>query len=354
VLPKGTPSHDDRPLPPACRPAQAESVNDRQSDAYDPAVHRRRWRRFGRTLVTLELLLAAGGLAGGIRMMAAPYSAMPMDWLDGTPFGSWFWPGAALTIVNGLWPGVVAIGALRGRAFAHVGHLLVGVTLAGWIVVQVAMVGYVSWLQPAYLGWGLLLTVLGFAHYRAWHLRWGATDAEASSPLPGDDLIRAPHFASTRAVTVNAPPRAVWPWIVQMGYGRAGWYSYDLLDNRGRPSASRIEPGLQTIDIGDWVSMAPKPNATNAFRIHAFTPNTSMVWSKPDSAWVWDLRPLPGGRTRLISRVRVRYQRGLILPLALVLMELGDFPMMRRCLLGIKHRAERDLSPREPAGHASL
>jgi len=185
-----------------------------------------------------------------------------------------------------------------------------------------------------------VLAVVGFTRYRAWHLRWGATDAEAGEPLPGDDLIRRAHFVPTRAVTIAAPPDAVWPWIVQIGMGRAGWYSYDLLDNLGRRSADRIVPELQDVAVGDWIPMSPRASRTSAFRVHEITPDTTMLWSKPDSTWVWVLRALPGNRTRLITRVRVRYQ-GWILPLAVPLMELGDFPMMRRCLLGIRDRAER-------------
>ena len=73
--------------------------------------------------------------------------------------------------------------------------------------------------------------VLALRLYRPWHLRWGSTDEEVHSELPGDEVVPDPTFAATRAITVNAPPERVWPWIAQMGFGRAGWYSYDLLDN---------------------------------------------------------------------------------------------------------------------------
>jgi hypothetical protein len=78
--------------------------------------------------------------------------------------------------------------------------------------------------------------------FRRWHLRWGATDVEVSEAMPGDELVSEPSFNATRAITIDAPPEAVWPWLVQIGYGRAGWYSYDLLDNGARPSAERILP----------------------------------------------------------------------------------------------------------------
>ncbi len=73
-----------------------------------------------------------------------------------------------------------------------------------------------------------------------WHLRWGATDDEVAMELPGDWLVPRAEFVATRAVTIEARPEAIWPWIVQIGYGRAGFYADDLLDNLGRPSADRI------------------------------------------------------------------------------------------------------------------
>jgi hypothetical protein len=88
---------------------------------------------------------------------------------------------------------------------------------------------------------------------RPWQLRWGATDDEVRRPMPGDELVTRPTFNATRAVTVQAPPSLIWPWIVQIGFGKAGWYSYDLLDNFGRPSAKRIIPELQHLQPGDVV-----------------------------------------------------------------------------------------------------
>lgn len=105
------------------------------------------------------------------------------------------------------------------------------------------------------------LATAGIAGYgrfiRPWHLRWGATDDEVTRELPGDKVVIAPTFDATRAVTVEASPEAVWPWIAQLGFGRAGWYSYDLLDNLGRPSADRIIACLQEVQVGDIVPMGP-------------------------------------------------------------------------------------------------
>ena len=76
--------------------------------------------------------------------------------------------------------------------------------------------------------------------YRHWHLRWGATNAEAAAAMPGDEIVPDASLTATRAITIAAPPEQVWPWIVQIGTGRAGFYSYDLFDNATRPSADRI------------------------------------------------------------------------------------------------------------------
>jgi hypothetical protein len=120
--------------------------------------------------------------------------------------------------------------------------------------------------------------------YRRWHCRWGATAAEIVEPLPGDALLPHAQFRSTRAITIGAAPSAVWPWLVQVGCGRAGFYSNDLLDNLGRPSATTIVRELQHIEVGDWVPMSPSaaPSERTAFRVRSFEPGESLLWSKPD------------------------------------------------------------------------
>lgn len=180
--------------------------------------------------------------------------------------------------------------------------------------------------------------------YRRWHLRWGATDDEVAAELPGDD--RHPHaqFRCTRAITIDAPPSAVWPWLVQAGCLRGGFYSDDLLDNLARPSATRILPELQALELGQWVPMSPSatPSEVTALRVAGFEENHWLLWTKPDSTWVWDLRP-EGEGTRLVTRVHAVYdwRHPAMAAFGVVLMELGDFPMMRRMLRGIKARAEQ-------------
>ena len=180
--------------------------------------------------------------------------------------------------------------------------------------------------------------------YRHWHLRWGATDAEVVSAMPGDEIEPEPSFTATRAITIAAPPEDVWPWIVQIGTWRAGFYSYDLFDNAARPSADRILPQFQATRVGDWVPMSSTVNETTAFKVKAFEPNQWLLWAKPHSTWSWTLTPVDGGRTRLATRLKENYDwrssPGLAL-LTLILFELGDFPMMRKLLVGIRWRAER-------------
>jgi len=179
--------------------------------------------------------------------------------------------------------------------------------------------------------------------YRRWHRHWGSTAAERAGAMPGDELLRRAQFRATRAVTIAAPPQVVWPWLVQVGALRAGWYSNDLLDNLGHPSATTIVPELQHLEIGQWVPMAPSgpPASSNAFRVHSFEVDRWLLWTKPDSTWAWRLTPT-SQCTRLVTRVRAVYdwRHPLSALLGVVLLEFGDFAMQRRMLRGIKARAE--------------
>ncbi|GAB3243968.1 hypothetical protein [Nocardioides dilutus] len=178
--------------------------------------------------------------------------------------------------------------------------------------------------------------------FRRWHQRWGATDAEVEAPMPGDDLIDDVAYLATRAITIDAPPEAVWPWLVQVGCLRAGFYADDLLDNLGHPSATTVLPEFQSLEVGQWVPMSPTPSDTTAFKVAGFEPNRWLLWHQPLSTWSWTLAALPGGRTRLVTRLRIHldWSHPAISLFSVVLNEFGDFPMMRRMLLGIRDRAE--------------
>ena len=176
---------------------------------------------------------------------------------------------------------------------------------------------------------------------RPWHTRWGASPTEVGSAMPGDDLFPRAQFQATRAITIDAAPNEVWPWLVQVGFGRAGFYSYDLLDSLGPQRAERIVPELQTLSVGDWVPMSPTVTATTAFKVDSFDPAAWLLWRKPDSTWSWRLDPA-GQRTRLVTRIRVVYDwhKPAAALLSVFLIEVGDFAMMRRMLKGIRRRAE--------------
>jgi len=117
--------------------------------------------------------------------------------------------------------------------------------------------------------------------YRRWHQRWGATDDEVQAAMPGDELIEDVAYLATRAITIDAPPSAVWPWLVQVGCLRAGYYANDLLDNLGHPSARSILPEYQDLEIGQWVPMSPTPSDTTAFKVAGFEPNRWLLWHQP-------------------------------------------------------------------------
>ena len=192
--------------------------------------------------------------------------------------------------------------------------------------------------------------------YRHRHFRWGATAAEVAAPMPGDEVVPKSSFTATRAITIDAPPEAVWPWLMQLGYGRAGWYTYDVFDNAGHPSAERILPEYQGLKVGGYVPMAKKVNETTAFTVAGLEPNRWMLWEKPNSTWAWKLVALDGGGTRLITRLKAIYawrtSPGNAL-LTLILFEFGDFPMTRRLLRGVKRRAEQLVTSAARADTAS-
>jgi len=176
---------------------------------------------------------------------------------------------------------------------------------------------------------------------RPWQLRWGATDEELERPMPGDEVVERPTFNATRAVTIAARPEEIWPWIVQMGVTRAGWYSYDLLDNLGRPSARGIFPQLQNPMIGDVIPMSP--DGKQGMYVKDFEQDRWMLWwdGKGGMSWSWGLYPVDEGHTRLITRVRMRYKWLSPSILFDMLVEFTDIIMMRKSILGIKERAER-------------
>lgn len=190
----------------------------------------------------------------------------------------------------------------------------------------------------------ILLTPL----FRSWRTRWGATDLEIAKSYPGDEIIPSPKLGWTHAVTIKTTPEQVWPWIVQIGCQRAGWYSYDLLDNGGQPSAVRILKEHQHLVAGDTISMEPKGAYT--IPVAVIDPGRVMVLggnlpTAPDdpisTTWAFVIEPQGENAARLLSRWRVNWRPGLLKDLGLgVFTEAIGFVMDRKMLLGIKRRAE--------------
>src|SRR5512132_4303240 len=114
----------------------------------------------------------------------------------------------------------------------------------------------------------------GFACYlRPRLLRWGATDEEVAGPYPSAEVGPDGERATTMAITIEAPPDRVWPWLVQMGWDRGGWYSWDRVDNAGRPSATTVHPEWQALALGDQLR-AWSPNGLLApWTVAALEPN---------------------------------------------------------------------------------
>jgi hypothetical protein len=224
-----------------------------------------------------------------------------------------------------------------------------------------------------------MAALLAYRAIRPWYRRWGVETGDAERLLPGDELIATPSVSDTRGIVIDAPAAAIWPWLVQMGFGRGGWYSYDAMDMRG-PSATRIVPEWQSIAVGETMPTHPG----GGFEIAQVEPDHALVLyldntivarqqevaqetavgglgadpmpaglaasaaimrTQPDrfrATWSFVLDPVDGNRTRLIERVRAEYpELDRFSSLTGSVFGFGVFAMVRRQLLGIKERAER-------------
>lgn len=190
-------------------------------------------------------------------------------------------------------------------------------------------------------------------------LTWGASSHEITRAWPGDELIpgaNAPDF--TMATTLPAPPEQVWPWLVQMGVGRAGWYSWDRLDNDGKPSADRIVPEWQGLEVGQRLNVSPdgqkwmtvaavEPNRALVLRATAELPSGRSFDPRPadlpraylDGIWGFYLRSAPGGRTRLVAHTHGQNHLGLLgAPFSMLLGEPSHFIMQTRQFHSLRTR----------------
>jgi hypothetical protein len=169
---------------------------------------------------------------------------------------------------------------------------------------------------------------------RPWIRRWGATEEELEKPLPGDELVPDAGIATTRAVTIEAPVEEVWPWLAQIGQDRAGFYSYEWLENLAGcrlRNAERIHPEWQVRQVGDLVLLHP----ATGVRLARFEPNRVLAL---DGWGAFVLERIGADRTRLI--VRGRGKRGFGSVAYGLLLEVPHFVMERKMLLGIRERAE--------------
>ena len=179
--------------------------------------------------------------------------------------------------------------------------------------------------------------------FRRWCLTWGARPGEVSMKLPGDELLSDAGLVSTRAITIDAPPAAIWPWLVQMGSGRGGAYTYDWIENLAglhMHSARQVLPQFQHLEVGDELPLGP---GRPVMRVEVCDPERTLAIRFADGNWVWIFALVAeNGQTRLISRNRID-ARGGLLPVRLfnlLVMEPGSLVMERKMLLGIKQRAE--------------
>jgi hypothetical protein len=198
------------------------------------------------------------------------------------------------------------------------------------------------------IGGVALATALAAASYpllfRRRCLTWGATPDEVTRGLPGDELLASPDIVSTRAVTVDGPPSAIWPWLLQMGSGRGGAYTYDWIENLfglGMHSANEVLPEFQDVNVGDEFRLGPN---RPMMRVEVLDPERVFALRLEDETWVWIFGLFPvDGMTRLVSRNRIATPNAspIMRLFNLLFMEPGSLIMERKMLLGIKQRAER-------------
>lgn len=191
--------------------------------------------------------------------------------------------------------------------------------------------------------------------------RWGASPAEVRATMPGDEIVGPARYTSTRAVTIAVPREAMWPWLVQLGQGRGGLYSYDWVENLlglHMHSASRIVPAFQHLAVGDTVRLVPEdmepPLAYVVARLEA--PSTLVLGPDGDrasafaarlpySSWTSQLTPAGGHTCRLVVRFRADFAPGVLGSLmSSVALPPVHFVMERKMMLGIRQRAEGAVS----------
>ena len=211
---------------------------------------------------------------------------------------------------------------------------------------------------------------LAFVATRQWWKTWGVVPDEATRPLPGDELVPEAQASDTRGITIEASADQIWPWLVQMGYGRGGWYSIDQLDMRGGSAdrivaawqdlavgqimpthpgggfeVKRLEPNRALVLFGDPSTMQPPRNAESEAMPAGLAASGTFLAQTPSefkASWAIVLEPVGPDRTRLIERMRYWGGEGTpVATAALSLLGFGAFVMMQRQMVGIRARAEQ-------------
>jgi hypothetical protein len=193
------------------------------------------------------------------------------------------------------------------------------------------------------LGAGGLALLVYLKRVRPRVLDWHATPDEATRDMPGDDLLADATLQTTRAITVHAPPSAIWPWLLQMGpRPRGGIYTYDWIERRlgiDIENSDRIMPEFQHLEPGEMMGENEKGAG---IRVVDVQNERAIVlqWIPAGSTWTFALYPQHDGATRLISRNRIRPANALAWAGMVGFMEPGSLVMERKMLMGIKQRAE--------------
>jgi hypothetical protein len=212
-------------------------------------------------------------------------------------------------------------------------------------IVTALALNALSWLL-----YGLILVTLYFAFIRDLQMNWGATGEEIRGAMMADELLEDPEMNATRAIEINARPEEVWPWVVQIGYKRGGFYGFDNLDNGGHRSSDTVLLQYQDLQVGDSIPGGEYKGRTfNILKVVGMDPGREMAWVFLEgtpwggATWSWKVYSIDDGKSRLVSRLRQKYSLDSFQEVVQwSMIDAIEILMMRTTLRGIKMRAERE------------